>query len=88
MRTEKDIIQEKKYSDVKENLRSLNYIINLEADEAPFQIAKSTVCIFRFEDVIFNLYPHMASMKRKGMTVKEIFIKNDPSKDVSYHLNF
>jgi len=29
----------------------------------------------------------MASMKRKGMTVKEIFIKNDPSKDVSYHLN-
>ena len=83
IRTGQDLLPEKKYSDVKENLRSLNYIINLDADEGPFLIAKSTVCIFRFEDVIFNLYPHMASMKRKGMTVKEIFIKNDPSKDVS-----
>ena len=42
---------------------------------------KSNLCIFRFEDVIFNLYPHMASLRRKGMTIKEIFMKNDPVKE-------
>ncbi len=72
---------EKKYSDVKENLRSLTTIVNELHPELPFYVQKSSLCIFRFEDVIFNLYPHLASMKRKGMTIKEIFLKNDPAKE-------
>ena len=47
--------------------------------ETPFYHQKSTLCIFRFEDVIFNLYPNMAQIRKKGMpTMKETFIKNDP----------
>eukprot|EP00347_Sterkiella_histriomuscorum_P023831 403333237 len=79
--TERSILVDNKYSDVREHLRSMNYIVNLEAQELPFHLQKSTLCIFRFEDVIFNLYPHLASMRRKGMTVKEIFLKNDPVKE-------
>lgn len=48
--------------------------------EAPFYHQKSTLVIFRFEDVIFNLYPSMAQIRKRGMpSVKETFIKSDPS---------
>ena len=50
--------------------------------EQPFILHKSTVSIFRFEDVILNLYPTLGSLKRKGMTTKEIFMKNDPTKPI------
>jgi hypothetical protein len=77
---EKDIFIEKKFSDVKENFKSLNQIL-FEQPEVPFYFQKSTLCIFRFEDVLLNLYPHFASMRRKGMTVREIYLKNDPGKE-------
>jgi hypothetical protein len=34
--------------------------------------------IFRLEDVVLTIYPQLASLKRKGMTTKEIFKDNDP----------
>lgn len=75
-------MQDKKYTDVKENLKSLTQILyDLPENGQPFYLQKSTLCIFRFEDVLFNLYPHFASMRRKGMSVKEIFLKNDPNKE-------
>lgn len=36
--SEKDILMEKKYSDIKENLRSLSQIVNAEAEESPFYL--------------------------------------------------
>ncbi len=74
-------MKDKQYSDEREKLRSLSYIVNLGSEEVHFTLQKSNLCIFRFEDVIFNLYPHMASLRRKGMTIKEIFMKNDPIKE-------
>jgi hypothetical protein len=34
--------------------------------------------MFRFEDVIFNLYPLMASLKRKAVNSREMFLNTDP----------
>ena len=85
--SEKDIVIDKKYSDVKENLKSLPSLLNESPENIPFYIQKSTLCIFRFEDVLFSLYPHLAAMRRKGMTVRENFLKNDPSKDPMANLN-
>ena len=34
--------------------------------------------IFRYEDVIFNLFPTLAHHKRRGSTAQEIFTQNDP----------
>lgn len=75
--SEKEILIDKKFSDKRENLKSLSQIIQ-EIPEVPFYLQKSSLNIFRFEDVIFNLYPHFAAMRRKGMTTKEIFLKTDP----------
>lgn len=72
--SERELLIEKKFSDKKENLKSLSQI-SYESAEQPFYLQKSTLCIFRFEDVILNLYPHLASMKRKGMTIRDIFLK-------------
>jgi hypothetical protein len=81
--TERQILVDKKYSDARECFKSLNSVLNLEAPEQPFSLQKSTLTIFRFEDVLFNVYPHLAQMRRKGMTIKEIFLKNDPLKESS-----
>ena len=77
--SEKEVFIEKKYSDVRENLKSLNQIA-FEQAEAPFYHQKSTLTIFRFEDVVFSLYPHMAQIRKKGqLNFKDIFLKNDPA---------
>jgi hypothetical protein len=76
--SEREILIDKKYSDEREKLKSLSNIAFETPELLPFYIQKSTLCIFRFEDILFNLYPHFASMRRKGMTVREIFLKNDP----------
>lgn len=46
--------------------------------EANFYIQKSNLSIFRYEDVIFAIFPHLAALKRRGASTKEIFFKNDP----------
>lgn len=79
--SEREVMLEKKFSDEREKIKSLSNIA-FEVPEVPFFIQKSTLCIFRFEDIIFNLYPHIASMRRKGMTVREIYLKNDPAKEM------
>lgn len=56
---EKNIFSDRRYCDVKENLKSLSRIA-LEHPEVPFFHQRSTLCIFRFEDVIFNLFPQFA----------------------------
>lgn len=77
--SEKKILVDRKYCDVRENLKSAAQIL-YESPEVPFYHQKSTLCIFRFEDVIFNLYPQMAQVRKKGMpSIKETFIKQDPT---------
>ena len=69
---ETDILQPGKYSDVKENLRSLAQI-SQASPETPFTLLKSTIGIYRFEDVIFAIYPHLAAHRRRGTSAKEVF---------------
>lgn len=46
--------------------------------EGNFYTQKSNLSIFRYEDVIFAIFPHLAALKRRGASTKEIFSKNDP----------
>lgn len=39
---------------------------------------KSNISIYRFEEVIFNVFPHLASHKRRAANTREIFLTNDP----------
>ena len=77
MITEADLLAAGQYSDVKENLRSLNQI-SQSSPETPFTLLKSTVGIYRFEDVIFSIYPHLAAHRRRGTSAKEVFQQVDP----------
>jgi hypothetical protein len=65
---------------VRENLRSLQQIGFEMAEGQPFYHQRSTLTIFRFEDVVFSLYPHMAQIRKRGqLNIKDIFLKNDPA---------
>ena len=68
----------KKYSDDKKKFRSLDQIV-CELPEQNYYLQHSQIYIYRYEDVIFSVFPHMASLKRRGNTnIKEIFANNDP----------
>ena len=67
----------RKYSDIKENLRTLTQISQASA-EIPFVLQKSSICIYRFEDVVFAIYPHLAAHRRRGTSSKEVFQQVDP----------
>lgn len=55
-----------------------------ELDEKTYLIiSKSSICIYRLEDVIFSLYPQLAGIRRRGINTKELFIKEDPDKMMS-----
>ena len=65
------------YSDDAEKLKCVPDII-FDMGEHVYYIQKSNLSIFRFEDVMYTVFPHLASLKRKFNTSKEIFLKNDP----------
>mmetsp|Transcript_18573 Transcript_18573/g.31772 ORF Transcript_18573/g.31772 Transcript_18573/m.31772 type:complete len:131 (-) Transcript_18573:307-699(-) len=46
--------------------------------EHNFYVQQSSLSIYRYEDLLFNIFPHMAGLKRRGATIKEIFASNDP----------
>jgi len=75
--TEKDLLVPRRYSDNKESLRTLDQI-SRETSELPFILQKSSICIYRFEDVIFGIYPHLAAYRRRGTSSKEVFHQIDP----------
>lgn len=79
---ESAILIEKMYSDDLLKIKSLDSIQD-DLPEQKFYIQKSNLSIFRYEDVIFNLFPHLGALKRRGATCKEIFQNNDPFKDKS-----
>ena len=55
--SEKEVFVERKYT---ENAMKSLSAIAFETPEVPFYHQKSVLSIFRFEDLIFSLYPHMA----------------------------
>jgi len=65
------------YADAPEKLKSLDDIVQA-MPEGNFYTQKSNLSIFRYEDVIFAIFPHLAALKRRGASTKEIFSKNDP----------
>ena len=65
------------YSDATEKLKSLNDIAQ-DAPEKLFNLQKSSIYIYRFEDVIFGLFPHLAAFRKRGTSSKEVFDQHDP----------
>ena len=43
-----------------------------------FHLQKSSIYIYRFEDVIFGLFPHLAAYRKRGTSSKEVFNQHDP----------
>lgn len=74
---ESEVLQDNMYADAPEKLKSLDDIIQA-MPEGNFYTQKSNLSIFRYEDVIFAIFPHLAALKRRGASTKEIFSKNDP----------
>ena len=48
------------------------------AREVPFLMNKATVSIFKFEEVLLYLYPHLGTTRRRSL--KEVFAQEDPEK--------
>ena len=82
--TDFDILKENEYLynhyNVKQTMKPRSMLKD-DLDEKSFLIvSKSSIWIFRLEDVIFSIYPHLARTKRKGVNTMEIFAKEDPDK--------
>jgi hypothetical protein len=72
---ESEILLDKLFSEGKiKSLDDLSY----DLEEAHFFVQKSNLAIFRFEDVIFSVFPHLAALKRKGANIIDIFKETDP----------
>ena len=72
---ESEILIDKLFSEDKiSSLDDLTY----DLEEAHFFVQKSNLAIFRFEDVIFSVFPHLAALKRKGANIIDIFKESDP----------
>lgn len=74
---EAEVLRDRAWSDDKEKIRSLEDITR-SLPEGNFYTQKSALSIFRYEDVIFAIFPHLAALKRRGAQTREIFHKNDP----------
>ena len=77
--SESMVLIDKKYSDEKDKITNIDDIMQ-NISEGDFYIQKSNLAIFRYEDVIFSIFPHLSQMKRKGATTREIFFNNNPFK--------
>lgn len=75
--SEKDLLVPGAYSDNRQNLKSLRDIVQ-QAPEKLFLVQKSSVVIFRYEDVLFTVYPHLAAHRKRGTNSKEVFLMMDP----------
>lgn len=78
--SESMVLIDNKFSDDKEKIKDIDDIVHM-IPEGDFYIQKSNLAIFRYEDVIFSIFPHLAQMKRKGATTREIFFNNNPFKE-------
>lgn len=74
---EKQIVVPGLYSNQRECLKSLRNIVQ-HAPEKLFVLQKSFLSIFRYEDVLFSIHPHMAAHRRRGVNSKEVFLTVDP----------
>lgn len=75
--SEQEIVVNGLFSDAPEKLKSLDQVAQ-EAPEKLFHLQKSSVYIYRFEDVIFGLFPHLAAYRKRGTSSKEVFNQHDP----------
>lgn len=75
--SEKDMLVDGLYSDLRENLMSLSEI-EKNVPEGLFVMQKSSLNIFRFEDAILNVYNHLAKHRRHGKSIREVFQTVDP----------
>ena len=66
------------YSDDLSRLKSLTAIRQSMPETHMYYTRKSNISIYRFEEVIFNVFPHLASHKRRAANTREIFLTNDP----------
>ena len=82
---EGDVLVDKQYSDEPSRLKSLAAITQSMPETHLFYLRKSNISIYRFEEVIFNVFPHLATHKRRAANTREIFLTNDPfTKNASY----
>eukprot|EP00352_Strombidinopsis_acuminata_P002519 CAMPEP_0176383116 /NCGR_PEP_ID=MMETSP0126-20121128/33230_1 /TAXON_ID=141414 ORGANISM="Strombidinopsis acuminatum, Strain SPMC142" /NCGR_SAMPLE_ID=MMETSP0126 /ASSEMBLY_ACC=CAM_ASM_000229 /LENGTH=108 /DNA_ID=CAMNT_0017747959 /DNA_START=1465 /DNA_END=1791 /DNA_ORIENTATION=- len=71
--SEKDILTYKTFSDDKDKLKSLDQI-KFSAKERNFAMQKGSFTLFRFEEIIYQVYPHLAAHRRRGMNTKDVFL--------------
>lgn len=76
---EGEVLVDKRYSDDKAKLKSVQDIVYQDVKHnANYFTQRSLVSIYRYEDVIFSIFPHLAAQKRRGASTMEIFLNNDP----------
>jgi hypothetical protein len=57
--SESMVLIDKKYSDEKDKITNIDDILQ-NISEGDFYIQKSNLAIFRYEDVIFSIFPHLS----------------------------
>ena len=86
--SESEVLADKRYSDDKAKLKSVQDIVYQDVKHnANYFTQKSLVSIYRYEDVIFSIFPHLAAQKRRGASTMEIFLNNDPFTKQNANIN-
>jgi hypothetical protein len=85
--TDFDILKNNRYiyskNEIRQTMKSASQLMEDLEEDTYFIISKSSICIYRLEDMIFSIYPHLAGIRRKGINTKELFSKEDPDKMTS-----
>ncbi|CAI2381989.1 unnamed protein product [Moneuplotes crassus] len=68
---------------VRTTMKSPNKLVEELEEQTYFIMSDSTICIYRLEDVVFSIYPHLAGIRRRGINTKEVFAREDPDKMAS-----
>ena len=71
------------HNGIKQTMKPISSLVSELEEKTYFIMSKSSICIYRLEDVIFSIYPHLAGIRRKGVNTKELFSKEDPDKYTS-----
>lgn len=85
--TDFDILKNNSYeydsNQIRQTMKPSSKLISEMDEKTYFLISKSSICIYRLEDLVFSIYPHLAGIKRKGINTKEVFTRDDPDKMTS-----
>jgi hypothetical protein len=70
-------------NEIRQTMKPSSKLIEEMDEKTHVLVSKSSICIYRLEDLVFSIYPYLAGIRRKGVNTKDVFAREDPDKMIS-----